>query len=79
MLGDEEMMQYIKRQQAKKLATGVTQSELDAMLKFPEPKPPVSPTTPQGMYIDLNALSYDLFYAIPSYPQGQPGTASFRV
>ncbi|THH32485.1 hypothetical protein EUX98_g1683 [Antrodiella citrinella] len=49
LLGDEEMMQYIKRQHAKKLATGVSQSELDAMLKFPEPKPPVQPLTPQAM------------------------------
>ncbi|TCD60316.1 hypothetical protein EIP91_010354 [Steccherinum ochraceum] len=49
VLGDEEMMQYIKRQQAKKLATGVSQAELDAMLKFPEPKPPISPSTAQSV------------------------------
>jgi dual specificity tyrosine-phosphorylation-regulated kinase 2/3/4 len=35
--GDEEMMQYIKRQQAKKLANGATQEELDDMLKLPSP------------------------------------------
>lgn len=46
MLGDEEMRNYIKRQQAKRLAAGATQEELDEMLKFPEridPTPPLSP------------------------------------
>ena len=46
LLGDEEMMQYIKRQQAKKLAHGATQEELDELLKFPEPTPPVTPMNP---------------------------------
>ncbi|KAF8558429.1 hypothetical protein OG21DRAFT_1595333 [Imleria badia] len=40
LLGDEEMLQYIRRQQAKKMATGATQEELDELLKFPEPIPP---------------------------------------
>jgi dual specificity tyrosine-phosphorylation-regulated kinase 2/3/4 len=48
MLGDEEMLQYIKRQQTKKLASGATQQELDEMLKFDEPMPPVAPMTPAG-------------------------------
>ncbi|THH07192.1 hypothetical protein EW146_g9392 [Bondarzewia mesenterica] len=46
LLGDEEMMHYIKRQQQKKLSHGATQEELDEMLRFPEPLPPVSPSTP---------------------------------
>lgn len=46
LIGDEEMMQYIKRQQAKKLAAGATQAELDELLRFPEPIPPTSPTSP---------------------------------
>jgi dual specificity tyrosine-phosphorylation-regulated kinase 2/3/4 len=46
LLGDEEMMMYIRRQHAKKLAAGATQQELDDMLKFPEPIPPGSPSTP---------------------------------
>lgn len=48
LIGDEEMLHYIKRQQAKKLAHGATQEELDEMLCFPEPLPPVPPTTPAG-------------------------------
>ena len=47
-LGDEEMMQYIRRQQAKKMATGATQEELDEMLKFPEPIPPTPGVIPAG-------------------------------
>lgn len=46
LVGDEEMMQYIKRQQAKKLAAGATQAELDELLKFPEPIPPAAPASP---------------------------------
>lgn len=49
LLGDEEMMQYIKRQQAKKLQSGSTQEDLDAMLRFPEPIAPAAPLSPQGM------------------------------
>ena len=48
LLGDEEMLQYIKRQQQKKLAHGATQEELDALLRFPEPLPPVPPQSPAG-------------------------------
>jgi dual specificity tyrosine-phosphorylation-regulated kinase 2/3/4 len=46
--GDEEMMQYIRRQQAKKLAAGATQDELDELLKFPEPIPPKASMSPNG-------------------------------
>jgi len=48
LLGDEEMIHYIKRQQAKKIANGATQEELDGLLRFPEPLPPSSPLTPAG-------------------------------
>lgn len=48
LLGDEEMLQYIKRQHAKKLATGVSQEELNETLKFPEPTPPMPPMSPNG-------------------------------
>ncbi|KIJ17231.1 hypothetical protein PAXINDRAFT_10082 [Paxillus involutus ATCC 200175] len=47
LLGDEEMLQYIRRQQAKKMATGATQEELDELLKFPEPIPPTPGLTPE--------------------------------
>ena len=46
ILGDEEMMAYIKRQQARKLANGAKKEELDELLKFPEPITPVSPMSP---------------------------------
>jgi dual specificity tyrosine-phosphorylation-regulated kinase 2/3/4 len=39
-LGDREMEDYIRRQQARKLAAGVPQAELDKMLEFPEPVAP---------------------------------------
>ncbi|KAK0441175.1 uncharacterized protein EV420DRAFT_1623060 [Desarmillaria tabescens] len=58
LLGDEEMMHYIKRQQAKKIANGATQEELDELLRFPEPLPPGKPSSPssiikgsQGQYL----------------------------
>jgi len=43
VLGDEEMMGYIRRQQAKKLANGARKEDLDELLRFPEPIPPASP------------------------------------
>ncbi|PFH47681.1 hypothetical protein AMATHDRAFT_77088 [Amanita thiersii Skay4041] len=46
IIGDEEMMQYIKRQHAKKIAAGATQEELDKLLQFPEPIPPGIPSSP---------------------------------
>ncbi|KAJ7349385.1 hypothetical protein DFH08DRAFT_865265 [Mycena albidolilacea] len=47
--GDEEMMHYIRRQQAKKMAAGATQEDLDELLNFPEPLPPGTPSTPQAI------------------------------
>lgn len=46
MLGDEEMMAYIKRTQARKLANGARKEDLDEMLKFPEPSVPVPGSSP---------------------------------
>jgi dual specificity tyrosine-phosphorylation-regulated kinase 2/3/4 len=48
LLGDEEMIHYIRRQQAKKIASGATQEELDDLLRFPEPLSPRTPWTPAG-------------------------------
>jgi hypothetical protein len=53
MLGDEEMRNYIKRQQAKRLAAGATQEELDEMLKFPEPIDPSPPLPPDSKFTAL--------------------------
>jgi dual specificity tyrosine-phosphorylation-regulated kinase 2/3/4 len=49
LLGDEEMLLYIRRQQAKKMAAGATQEELDALLRFPEALPPGNPSSPSGL------------------------------
>lgn len=48
LLGDEEMMDYIRRHHARRLASGAKQEDLDQLLKFPEPIQPVTPMTPQG-------------------------------
>ncbi|KAH0584155.1 hypothetical protein H2248_009714 [Termitomyces sp. 'cryptogamus'] len=45
LLGDEEMLHCIRRQQAKKLAAGATQEQLDDLLQFPEPLPPGTPSS----------------------------------
>ncbi|GAC94809.1 likely protein kinase [Pseudozyma hubeiensis SY62] len=52
-LGDAEMEDYIRRQQARKLAAGASQAELDKMLEFPEPVAPsrqLSPRQAEVMY-----------------------------
>ncbi|GJJ12423.1 hypothetical protein Clacol_006665 [Clathrus columnatus] len=49
LLGDEEMMAYIKRQQTRKLANGAKKEELEEMLKFPEPTIPVSSMAPNAV------------------------------
>ncbi|ELU44690.1 CMGC/DYRK/DYRK2 protein kinase [Rhizoctonia solani AG-1 IA] len=49
--GDEEMMAYIKRLHARKLAAGAKREELEDMLKFPEPIPPKAGLSPAGKYI----------------------------
>lgn len=57
LLGDEEMMHYIRRQQTKKVANGASQKELDDLLAFPDPLPPGQPSSPQGMLSQLDAYS----------------------
>ena len=66
LLGDEEMMAYIKRQQARKLASGAKKEDLDELLRFPEPLPPVPPSSPNcklALYCVGPLLNY---YAIIS-------------
>jgi dual specificity tyrosine-phosphorylation-regulated kinase 2/3/4 len=58
LLGDEEMMHYIRRQQAKKMATGATQEELDELLRFPEPLGPGRPSSPACEYFPLYPSSF---------------------
>lgn len=48
LLGDEEMLEYIKRQQARKLANGAKKEELEDLLKFPEPITPTPPQSPNS-------------------------------
>jgi dual specificity tyrosine-phosphorylation-regulated kinase 2/3/4 len=57
LLGDEEMMHYIRRQQTKKVANGASQKELDDLLAFPDPLPPSQPSSPQGMLSQFDACS----------------------
>jgi len=56
LLGDEEILQYIKRQRQKKLAHGATQEELDALLRFLEPLPPTPPQSPSGEFLFVLVL-----------------------
>ncbi|KAL4249574.1 protein kinase superfamily protein [Abortiporus biennis] len=86
VIGDEEMMQYIRRQQAKKLAAGVSQQELDEMLRFPEPLPPVPGMSPnavlrsnQAQYLSeyercKEILDYQAVYYIGAHSQKNPAT-----
>lgn len=71
LLGDEEMMQYIRRQQTKKMAHGASQSELDDLLKFPEPITPSPGSTPQEVLSSSQAqfLSDYEKEEILNYPQ----------
>ena len=69
LLGDEEMLHYIRRQHAKKLATGATQEELDDMLKFPEPLPPGTPSSPASKYsFDLETFGLTAIRYLTKWP-----------
>ncbi|KAG1749136.1 uncharacterized protein EDB91DRAFT_1244926 [Suillus paluster] len=70
-LGDEEMMQYIRRQQTKKMAHGASQAELDDLLKFPEPIPPSPGLSPEEVLNSSQAqfLSEYEKEEILNYPQ----------
>lgn len=48
MIGDEEMRQFMKRQRAKKSASGATSAEIEAMMNYPEPTEPTPASTPLG-------------------------------
>ncbi|GJE97061.1 dual specificity protein kinase domain-containing protein [Phanerochaete sordida] len=85
LLGDEEMMQYIKKQQAKKLASGASQAVLDEMLRFPEPIPPASPLSPAAVlksrdvqwlseYECKEILDYPSVYYIGAKSDKKPAT-----
>lgn len=71
VLGDEEMMQYIRRQQARKMANGAKKEDLDSMLNFPEPQPPSRPLSPACTYpfFSLASIIYRFLYFICSTPQ----------
>jgi dual specificity tyrosine-phosphorylation-regulated kinase 2/3/4 len=60
LLGDEEMMHYIRRQQTKRIANGASQKELDDLLAFPDPLPPGQPSSPEG---ELFPILLSVFYA----------------
>ncbi|KIJ69629.1 hypothetical protein HYDPIDRAFT_24450 [Hydnomerulius pinastri MD-312] len=71
LLGDEEMLQYIRRQQAKKMATGASQEELDDLLKFPEPIPPSQGLTPEELLKSSQAQFLSAYEReeVLNYPQ----------
>ncbi|KAG8926030.1 hypothetical protein FRC01_009429 [Tulasnella sp. 417] len=85
LLGDEEMMAYIKRTQARRLASGARQEDLDEMLKFPEPSPPIPPSSPQSLlkssqavylseYERKEILDYPSVYCIGANSEKKPAT-----
>jgi dual specificity tyrosine-phosphorylation-regulated kinase 2/3/4 len=60
LLGDEEILNYIRRQQTKKLASGASQQELDDLLKFPEPLAPGRPSSPASKRSLVFTFPYNL-------------------
>lgn len=46
--GDEEMMVYVQRQTKKKIAAGMTESEVSKLFEFPEMIGPATAMSPQG-------------------------------
>ena len=57
------MMHYIRRQQAKKLASGATQQELDDLLRFPEPIPPAPAQNPEGEEFSVCIILYHVAFS----------------
>ncbi|KAG9092258.1 hypothetical protein FRC06_000173 [Ceratobasidium sp. 370] len=49
LAGDEEMMVYVRRLHARKLASSAKREESEDMLKFPKPIPPKTGLTPPGV------------------------------
>ncbi|OBZ75716.1 Dual specificity protein kinase pom1 [Grifola frondosa] len=85
LLGDEEMLQYIRRQQAKRLASGASQEELDNLLRFPEPIDPALPMTPASIlksnhvqylseYECKEILDYPSIYCIGAHSEKKKAT-----
>ncbi|KAG9003050.1 hypothetical protein FRB94_003413 [Tulasnella sp. JGI-2019a] len=85
VLGDEEMMAYIKRTQARKLANGAKKEDLDELLRFPEPLPPVPPSSPaailkssQGAHLSdferKEILDFKDVYCVGAFSDKKPAT-----
>ncbi|KAG8853390.1 hypothetical protein FRB96_008180 [Tulasnella sp. 330] len=85
VMGDEEMMAYIKRTQARKLANGAKKEDLDEMLRFPEPLPPVPPSSPaailkssQGSHLSdyerKEILDFKDVYCVGAFSDKKPAT-----
>ena len=51
LLGDEEIMQYIKWQQTKKTANSMSQKQMDNLLAFPDSPLPGQPLAPAGPWL----------------------------
>ncbi|KAG6910900.1 hypothetical protein DXG01_006583 [Tephrocybe rancida] len=89
LLGDEEMMHYIRRQQAKKMAAGATQEELDELLQFPEPLPPGTPASPSSVlrnsaqylsdYERKEILDYPSVYCFGAKSKKKPATVDLST
>ncbi|KAF8334206.1 kinase-like domain-containing protein [Cantharellus anzutake] len=90
LLADEEMVQYIKRQQARKLAAGAKKEELDEMLRFPEPLPPVPPSSPTSLlrssqaaylsdYEKQEILEFPKIYTIGAHSEKNRATPDISV
>lgn len=85
VLGDEEMMDYIRRNHARKLASGAKKEDLDDTLKFPEPIQPAPALTPQALlkssqavylsdYERKEVLDYPSVYYIGARSDKKPAT-----
>jgi hypothetical protein len=79
MLGDEEMMDYIRRQHARKMAGGAKKEDLDELLKFPEPIPPAPGLTPQGELLHAQPILYAKLTAISSRVEKQSSCLPLRL
>ncbi|KAM0754666.1 kinase-like protein [Meredithblackwellia eburnea MCA 4105] len=55
--GDEEMAAYVRRQQAKKLAAGVSSDTIRKMFEFPDPTDPLPPLDPHAVSLYSRYLS----------------------
>ncbi|KAG9019380.1 hypothetical protein FRB90_003187 [Tulasnella sp. 427] len=85
ILGDDAMMGFIRRTQARRFASGARQADLDEMLKFPDPSPPVPPSSSQSIlkssqavhlsdYERKEILDYPSVYCIGANSEKKPAT-----